>query len=202
MLTPNDRIMFTRAEDARLTFATPDAGDAAPLNSIGTLKGYAITWNALSDDRGGFKVRLAPNSAKFAANTFALNHHSFNGGPLADTASKTLRILPADSYGQPVEIDLPDTQNGRDVLALVKSGRMRGMSFAMTQRPAPPHAEFIMEGGQKVLFVKSFLADEVSVLAVPSFSGTSIQEKKSGNEGEISRARLKLELYRQDIYRP
>src|SRR4051794_26563374 len=115
------RLVFNA--DARFSLKK---ADAATPGKIATLTGYAIVWNALSSDRGGFKVRLLPGSAKFTPNVFALWHHDFSK-PLADTASATLRITP-DDFGVKVEIDLPDTSAGRDAEELVETKRVRGMS--------------------------------------------------------------------------
>src|SRR5688572_29721693 len=114
----SERTIYTGADDARLTFA-----DAAPdAEHVGTVKGYAIVWNVPSSDRGGYRVRLRPGSAKFTANVHALFHHEFRD-VLGDTTSGTLRILPADAYGIAIEVDLPRTQLGRDVWELVKTRR-------------------------------------------------------------------------------
>jgi phage head maturation protease len=87
-----------------------------------TLQGYPIVWNTLSSDRGGYKVRLAPNSAIFSTPTMALWHHQFDK-PIGGTVNETLRILAADDIGVPVEIDLDlDTTAGSDALAYVSSG--------------------------------------------------------------------------------
>src|SRR5690554_4679076 len=82
-----------------------------------TLTGYALVWNALSDDRGGYRVRLKPDSAKFATPTLALFQHNFRD-VIGNTENGTLRIMP-DTFGVKVEIDLPDTTTGRDVAELV-----------------------------------------------------------------------------------
>lgn len=170
------KIIFTR--DAKLSvkeFANVPA-DQKPSEgaTIGTLSGYAIVWNVLSSDRGGYKVRLLPKSGRFTAPAHALYHHDFAGGPLGDTASGTLRVLPPDDYGQPVEIDLPNTTLGRDTLELVKSKRMKGMSFAMVEAPT---SEEKTEGGETVLTVSDFLCDEVTVTAIPAFEETTIGVK-------------------------
>src|SRR4051794_35329209 len=124
---PTKRTIYTGATDAKLTFAAAPEGDTG---TIGTLTGYAMVWGVLSSDRGGYKVRLQPDSATPTPLTHAYYHHEATRGPLGDTATNTLRISP-DTYGVKVEIDLPNTSVGRDTLELVRTGRARGMSFAM-----------------------------------------------------------------------
>ena len=153
---------------ARLTFAAaPGGASAEPTLTIGTLKGYPIVWGALSDDRGGYKVRLMPGSANFQVPTVALRDHDF-GRPLGNTESKTLRILPADDYGLPVEIDLPATSDGRDVAVLFARGDVRGMSFSMVN--GFEVSTVMIEDQQKILQVGKFTVDEISVLIDPSFA--------------------------------
>jgi HK97 family phage prohead protease len=166
----NNRIVYTSAEDARIQFAAAVEGEP---NKIATLSGYAIVWNVPSSDRGGYKVRLAPGSATFTSNVHALYHHEFRD-VLGDTASQTLRILPADDYGVPVEIDLPNTGLGRDLLELVRTSRVRGMSFAMTDAPT---AVENVEGDQTYLDVSAFVCDEVTVTPIPAFTETTIAVK-------------------------
>jgi HK97 family phage prohead protease len=165
--------LFTR--DAAFTVARFAQTDTA--GKTATLSGYAIRWNSLSDDRGGYKVRLLPGSAKFITPTMALFHHDF-AAIIGNTANNTLRILP-DDVGVKVEIDLPNTTLGRDVAELVEKGYVGGMSFAMVSSPT-----FTMktEGPdkQQVMEVSAFEADEVTVTAIPSFADTSIQVTAPG----------------------
>lgn len=151
--------------DARFTFAA--GADGKP----GVLRGYALVWNVLSSDRGGFKVRLLPGSATFANPTYALYQHNFDD-LLGDTASGTLRVLPADDYGVPVEIDTPDTTLGRDVFELVRSKRVRGMSFGMVGEPVGKYVK--AADGQSIFEASAYGVDEVTVTPIPAFTDTRI----------------------------
>jgi HK97 family phage prohead protease len=182
------RIFFTGRDEAKLTFAK----SAGSPETIGTLTGYAIVWGTLSSDRGGYKVRLQPDSATFATPTHALYHHDYRY-VIGNTQNGTLRITP-DLYGVKVEIDLPDTTAGRDVATLVGGGYVDGMSFAMLPNPK---AETIEENGETIFEVSSFTADEVTVTPIPAFSDTSISVKDfSKNTEERTAHALKLEAYK------
>ena len=145
--------------DAKLA-VTPLA-DGKPA----TISGYALVWNVLSSDRGGYRVRLLPGSARFADEVHALWHHEFRD-VLGTTANGTLRISP-DSVGVRVEIDLPNTNAGRDVAELIRRGDVRGMSFGMVDLPT---GEKVKESGQSILNAASYVVDEVTVTAIPAFS--------------------------------
>lgn len=180
------RHVFTRDAGFSVKRFAAAAGDT--VEKIATLTGYAIRWNSLSDDRGGYKVRLLPGSAKFFTPTMALFHHNF-ASVIGNTANGTLRITP-DDVGVKVEIDLPDTTCGRDVEELVENGYVGGMSFAMVDAPKFTMKE---EGGQKIMEVSEFTADEVTVTGVPSFADTSVAvtEDDIPEEGEAIAAAKK-----------
>jgi HK97 family phage prohead protease len=164
------RIVYTT--DARLALAKFAAVEGQP-EKIATLSGYAIVWDVLSSDRGGFKVRLLPGSATFATPTHALYHHDYTH-VIGSTANGTLRLYP-DETGVRVEIDLPDTTSGRDVEELVEGRYVTGMSFAMI---GTPDASEVTEAGQTILNVAKFDCDEVTVTAIPAFTATSIDVKE------------------------
>ncbi len=173
------RVVFT--QDAKLAIRRTPAvtmaarTSAAPVDdqteSAVTLSGYAITWNTLSDDRGGYRVRLVPGSAKFTPAVHALFHHDFRA-ILGATGNGTLRITP-DDVGVKVEIDLPDTYCAADVAELVEDKYVTGMSFSMLLDDNYA-SESITEGGIDIEQVTSFLCDEVTVTAIPAFTYTSI----------------------------
>src|SRR4051794_41100612 len=98
----NKRILFNG--DARFSLET--------TNDKTTLTGYAMIWGALSGDRGGYKVRLLPNSARFSEPTFALLNHSWRD-MLAFTEDGSLRIT-NDNIGAKVEIVLDNSTAGVD----------------------------------------------------------------------------------------
>jgi HK97 family phage prohead protease len=147
-----------------------------------TLAGYAMLWNQNSSDRGGYVVRLAPNSALFAKPTLALFNHNFSQ-QLGTTDNGTLRILPADDTGIPVEIDLNmGTSTGRDVAAYIDRGDIKGMSFSM----ANGFEEYTeaKDGDTNVLTCSKFTVDEVTVTGIPAFTNTTIGKKNDDDEDE------------------
>ena len=180
------RVLMIRSPSRQSHTQFDTAAALAPA-AIATLRGYAIVWNALSDNRGGYRVRMLPGSATWTTPTHALFNHDWIGGPLGDTRTGTMRVMPADSYGQPIEIDLPATTAGRDVLELVRAGRIAGMSFAMSEAPwvsngtiiDPAAATKTVENGTTIINVKRVLCDEVSIVGLPAFTGTSIAMKPS-----------------------
>jgi HK97 family phage prohead protease len=182
-------------------FTASASGAAAPapeaVESIATLTGYPIVWNAISDDRGGYFVRCLPNSAKFFTPTLAYWNHDC-ARVLGNTANNTLRLTP-DTTGVKVEIDLPGTSDGRDAETLVSQGYVAGMSFAMVE---PPEGAIVTENGQQILNVTSFLCDEVTITGIPAFVQTTIQVAGAADDdySEAHNAeRLRFEKLRFDF---
>lgn len=163
--------------DARLKIKRHTFEDGKPAKT--TLEGYAIVWNELSSDRGGYKVRLVKNSATFTTPALALYNHDF-ADVIGNTANNTLRVLAADDVGVPVEIDLPDTTLGNDVAVLVGERYIQGMSFSMMNGFEDYTEE--KQGDQYILNVSKFTVDEVTITAIPAFTATSIDVSDASPE--------------------
>lgn len=198
------RIVFS--SDAKFSI-TPGASSDSP----GTLTGYAMVWNTKSSDRGGYKVALAPGSAKFDKSTFALWNHD-EKSPLARTDNGTLKIE-NDAYGAKVSIALPNTTLGRDVAENVKSGLVQGMSFGMIRKGVKFSTAKDSDGDIVDTF-SEFRCDEVTVTQIPAFDATSIahagtpspyaqeveRENFSRVQAELGKESARLELYKLNQY--
>lgn len=97
------------------------------------LEGYAATFGPAAD-LGGIRETIRPGafarSLASGADILALADHD-PARVLARTRSGTLRLA-EDSKGLSFALDVPDTQAGRDVLALAERGDLGGMSFGFT----------------------------------------------------------------------
>lgn len=185
--TTNRRFVF----NAEARFEVIRAAGA----QFATLSGYALVWNVLSQDRGGYKVRLKKDSAKFQKPTVALYQHlSFM--PLGTTANNTLRIM-SDAFGAKVEIDLPATQLGRDVETLVRDKYVTGMSFNMATLP---DGRTMRENGVEIFEATSFEVDEVTVCINPAFTESSIGIKPA-QQHSLDSHRTRLQKLQLDQFR-
>lgn len=92
------------------------------------LVGYAATFGAEAQI-GRVRESIAPGAfaGSLSGDVLALLDHD-PGKVLGRTRSGSLR-LSEDSRGLAFDLDLPDTQAGRDVLALAERGDLGGMSF-------------------------------------------------------------------------
>ncbi|MGE6739671.1 HK97 family phage prohead protease [Allorhizobium pseudoryzae] len=148
-------------------------GWTAEIRSKGRrLEGYAATFGTSADIGGRFTETIAPGafsgSIRSRADVLALVDHD-PGRVLARTRSGTLR-LSEDSRGLAFDLDIPDTQAGRDVLALAERGDLGGMSFGFTALDEK------RDGDRREL--RAVELHEISVvLAWPAYDGTVIQAR-------------------------
>ena len=160
----------TRAEDGKRTLV----GYAAMFNSDATIGDYFIE----RIDPGAFNTALT-------ADVRALVDHD-TGRVIGRTKSGTLRLA-VDSRGLRVEIDVPDTADGRDLWTLVERGDISGMSFGfrVTKQSWDETGDMPV---RTVLEVELF---EVSACAFPAYDDTmlgvrSLEEWRDANHSEIT----------------
>lgn len=111
---------------------------------------------------------------------------------LARTRSKTLR-LSQDTTGLAFDLDLPDTGEGRDILALAERGDLGGMSFGFT----------VAAGGEtregSVRMLEALTLHEISVVqSFPAYDGTIItpRSREPGSSLRLAHLRRYLEIIR------
>lgn len=110
------------------------------------------------------------------------------GKVLARTKSGTLRLR-EDERGLKFEIDLPETNLGRDILALATRGDIGGASFAFTV----PDGGESWSGDKREL--RSLTVHEVSVVqSFPAYSGTSVQARAHQSRTDADRRVALLDL--------
>ncbi len=150
-----------------------------------TLTGYAAVFDALSENLGGFREKIAKGafteSLKSGPDIVALVGHN-DTMVLGRRSAKTLRVK-EDSHGLHVEIDVPDTSVGRDTVALVERGDLNAMSFGFVTKSDA------WEGGgdDQTRTVKAAEVSDVSVVAYPAYPTT-----------EVEVALRSLKVWRQD----
>lgn len=132
--------------------------------------GYAAVFNSETDIGGYFREKIAPGAFAEAikGDVRALIDHD-SGRVIGRTTAGTLRMT-EDDNGLAVEIDLPDTTDGRDLATLIERGDISGMSFGfmVTKQSWDETGETPLRTIEQVdLF-------EVSVVAFPAYDDTSI----------------------------
>lgn len=135
-----------------------------------TLAGYAAVFNSDTTIGDYFIERIDPGAFDKAikGDVRALIDHD-SGRVIGRTKSGTLRLA-TDSRGLKVEIDVPDTADGRDLWTLVERGDISGMSFGfrVTKQEWDETGDLPM---RTILEVELY---EVSAVAFPAYDDTSL----------------------------
>lgn len=152
------------------------------------LEGYAALFG--SEARlGSFVETIAPGAFRsaLAGDVLALLDHDA-GKVLGRTRSGTLR-LSEDSRGLAFSLDLPETQSGRDVLALAERGDLGGMSFGFTV----PKGGETWAGERRTL--KTIDLKEISVVSAwPAYPDTEVAVRAANRAAEHERRRRAIIL--------
>lgn len=156
-----------------------------------TVAGYAAVFNSPADIGGSWVETIAPgafaNSLRAGNDVLALYSHEVDR-LLGRSSSGTLR-LKEDTKGLAIEIDLPDTTDGRDVGVLVQRGDLKGMSFGFVV--TKQEWDETVDPPQRTIYEVDLR--EVTVCATPAYDDTELgmrsreEAKRSGYDKEQAR---------------
>jgi len=165
---------MTRTLERRTGKAQPIELRAGRSGSPGALAGYAIVYDSLSQNLGGFVERVMPGavdkSLADGVRVLARYNHDDNF-LLGATDSGTVR-LESDGIGLRYEVDLPDTTAGRDVAALAKRGDLRHSSFAFYVPPGGEDWGFTM-GDYPLRSLTAIQLVDVAPVNTPAYLDTT-----------------------------
>lgn len=156
------------------------------------LVGYAIVFNSLSEDLGGFKERIAPQAVdrtlRSGKNVDALlDHRAETMFILGSTASGLLKLT-KDRTGLKADIRPPDTANARDTITVVKAGLVKGMSFRFrVYDPAYDGSGRVWEEGEDGIPIRTITDmefSEVSVVVNPAYLDTEISARNAAADAK------------------
>lgn len=136
-----------------------------------TIAGYAAVFDQETDIGGMFREKVARGAfadTLKSADVRAYYDHDM-GRVLGRSSSGTLR-LHEDDTGLAVEIDLPDTSDGRDVRTLIERGDISGMSFGFIVTGQ----EWDEKSEPPLRTISNVDLIEVSVVSIPAYEGTSV----------------------------
>lgn len=165
-----------------------------------TIAGYAAVFNSVADIGGAFREQIAPGAfaKSLSDDVRALFDHD-TGHVLGRTKSGTLRLA-EDARGLAVEIDLPDTQTGRDLRESMARGDIDGMSFGFRVTKQ----DWDETGEIPLRTIRELELFEVSVVTFPAYADTEVAlrsleqarqpEDRSGVERFLARAKMALAI--------
>jgi HK97 family phage prohead protease len=136
------------------------------------IRGYAIVFDRLSENLGGFREIIAPEAVdrtlKEGVDLRALVDHD-SARIIGRLSAGTLRIE-KDSQGLRVEIDPPETSAGQDIVESVKRRDVTGMSFAFRYVGDP---DVDGKTNPPTVTIRDMLIREVSLVSFPAYPQTS-----------------------------
>jgi HK97 family phage prohead protease len=149
---------------------------AVDANGKRTIAGYAAVFYKMSENLGGFREKIAKGAFRTSVasgDVRAFWSHNVDI-ILGRTKANTLRIN-EDEYGLAFELDLPDTQAGRDAFVSINRGDVTAMSFGFNtitdkwdrSADGTPHTRTLLD--VELL--------EVSPVAFPAYPQTSVNTR-------------------------
>jgi HK97 family phage prohead protease len=180
--------------ERRATTSPPElrASDAGKV-----AKGYAALFNSRTDIGGYFTETIAPGAFSEtikSSDVRALIDHD-SGRVIGRSTAGTLR-LKEDKTGLSVEIDLPDTTDGRDLAVQLERGDISGMSFGFRVT----HDEWDETGEIPARTIHKVDLFEVSAVAFPAYDDTSIalrsldEARKDRTRKNFSAAQMRVAM--------
>lgn len=138
------------------------------------IRGYAIVFNRLSENLGGFREQVAPaaidRTLQDGIDLRALVDHD-SRLILGRLRADTLRVE-KDGHGLRVEIDPPSTSVGQDIVESIRRRDVTGMSFAFRMVPNGDDWDFTTDPPTRT--IRDMLVREVSVVTFPAYPQTEV----------------------------
>ena len=141
------------------------------------VEGYAIIFNSMSDDLGGFKEIVAPNALDGVdvSDVKCLINHDFSY-IIGRTQAGTLE-LQVDEKGLYFKCRLPNTSYARDIYENIKAGNVNQCSFFYTLPPNDSTARTWQNIDNEYVQTINKIDEliEVSIVTIPAYKDTSVE---------------------------
>jgi HK97 family phage prohead protease len=185
------------------------------------ISGYAIVFNELSVDLGGFREIILPESAdrqmiNESDILMPVNHNRDNGLPARSKFGTGSLRIEVDEKGVYFEFELPNTQPGNDMYELIRRGDISQTSFSFT---IPPGGDEIIEESTGIVrqVKKIDRLCDFSIVDFPAYEDTFVEaakrsveayrERKEKEEGErdkksvLTKKDVRMRLLKNSLYR-
>lgn len=138
------------------------------------IRGYAIVFDRLSENLGGFREIIKPEAVDRTLNDgidlrALVDHESTK--LIGRISAGTLRVE-KDGHGLRVEIDPPETTFGHDIVESIRRRDTTGMSFSFREVPDSGGWDFKTDPPTRI--VEDMLVREVSVVTFPAYPSTEV----------------------------
>ena len=178
---PATRTTTTTATVKQASVPRKAVSRAVRGSSLGSVVGYAILWDKLSLDLGGFReriVRAALDDTMKGIEDGTLDilfQYAHNGEHLLGRTSSGHLTLTRDASGLRYHARLPDTALARDLQRLIAEGILKGASIGFTLGID----SWDRSGPMSLRTIKRLSLWEISVVSRPAYYMTSAQVTRS-----------------------
>ena len=161
-------------------------------NGREAIRGLAIPYNRLSVDLGGFRERILPGAfdkilSRQRVKQEIVSYFNHDSNWLLGRESAGTLEITSDERGISYIVEPPDTQAGRDVMALVRSRNLRGSSFAFTVAQRGGERFTTDEAGKAIReVVEASGLYEMGPVVTPAYSSTSVAVAMRSYEAWLS----------------
>ena len=139
-------------------------------DGIGQLSGVALPYGVTAEIVPGLRERFEPGSLKFDRVLVNVQHD--RGRAIASSDPRGGLTLTDGPQSLEIAVDLPDTQDGRDVKTLAERGVLRGFSIEFLATD-----DAFVDG---VRIVRAADLRAVAVVDAPAYDGARIDEVRQG----------------------
>lgn len=155
-----------------------DVPDDHPKKKM-MMMGYAALYDSMSEDLGGFREIIRPGAFDRAireGHDILVRGEHDSRMLLGRTSSGTARVS-VDAKGLHYEVDVPDTQAGRDTWTLAQRGDVRQSSFAFLVAGPDGERWSASEDGSILRELLDVDVIDVAPVAMPAYSETSVSAR-------------------------
>lgn len=142
------------------------------------LVGRAVVYNQAVQIRSDFQETIKPGAAAEVLNSDANIRALYEHDPrslLGSTAAGSLKLTDGPE-GLDFELDVAETRTGDDVLALVRRGELRGMSFAFKVAEDRWSEDYENRRINREI-VKLERMPEITLTSIPYYPSTSVEAR-------------------------
>jgi HK97 family phage prohead protease len=137
-----------------------------------SIEGYAVVWDALSEDLGGFREKIQRDafSESLKTNPDVLCYYGHDSNQILGRVSSGTLHVSEDAKGLCFRCSIPNTTSGNDLIELMTRGDLSQMSFGF----GCISDKWEQSGTQVVRTVIQAILFEVSPVGSPAYSQSSV----------------------------
>lgn len=168
-----------------------------------TIEGYAIVFDSLSDNLGGFveeikQSAVTPELINKSDIKLLYNHNEQNGVLARSKNGKGTLAIDVDNRGVKFTTQLPNTQLGNDILESVIRGDLDACSFSFNLSEGMDRWEKVENFYKRTITSFNELFD-FSIVVTPAYQATSVSARSMDKLNELKELEKVEDLLELDV---